>query len=348
MPNFHKILIIRFSSIGDIILASPLIRCLRTAYPQAQIDFLVKSEYAELVKFNPHLNSVIELKTAESQELKALTKKVQTEHYDVILDIHNNFRSKYVRYLSGARIIRVINKYVFRRFLLVHFRLNVYRREISVAERYLTTAKKLGIKNDQKGLEVFIPEELSQAVKARLSKLKLDTYATIIGLSPTARHFTKRWLPERFVELGARLAKEQNAKILIFGGNNDSEYCGDIAQMINSLRASNVAESLAGSFSLLETAAALDVCRLVVTNDTGIMHLAAARKRKVVAIFGSTVREFGFFPYGTESVVVEQQGLDCRPCSHIGRKSCPKKHFMCMKNTHVEDVFEAMKKLLPV
>lgn len=348
MPNIKKILIIRFSSIGDVILASPLIRCLRAAYPHAQIDFLVKSDYAELVKFNPHLNRVIELKTAESAELRALRKKIQDQQYDVILDIHNSLRSRYIRALTGARIVSVVNKYIVKRFLLVNFKLNLYRRELSVAERYLRTARRLGVFNDKKGLEVFVPDGISQGVKTRLSKSKVADHPLVVGFSPTANHFTKRWLQERYVELGARLAKERNAKILIFGGKEDAEYCGDIAHMINSLRTSTAAESFAGSFSLLETAAALDACHLVVTNDTGIMHLAAARRRNVVAIFGSTVQQFGFFPYGTEAIVVEKKELACRPCSHIGREQCPKGHFKCMKEIHVEDVLEAAEQLLTV
>jgi heptosyltransferase-2 len=321
---------------------------LRSSYPQAQIDFLVKSQFAELVEFNPHLSSVIELKTGENEELRALRKKIHNKHYDVILDIHNNLRSKYIRLFSGARIIRVVNKIVLRRFLLVNFKFNFYGQEVPVAERYLRTAKVLGVADDKKGLEIFVPEEIQTEIRVKLSKFKIDTFPFVIGLAPTAKHFTKRWPQERFVELGAYLAKERSAKILIFGGKDDAEYCGDIAQMINSLRTSNRAESLAGSLTLLETAAALDACQLVVTNDSGMMHFAAARKRKVVAIFGSTVKEFGFFPYGTEYVVVEQQGLDCRPCSHIGREKCPKGHFRCMKDTDVESVLDAVNSLLGV
>ena len=148
------------------------------------------------------------------------------------------------------------------------------------------------------------------------------------------------------MDLGARCSKSFRAKILVFGGRADRDSCGDIAQMINARTGSPAAESFAGRLALLETAAAMDYCTLVVSNDTGLMHLAAARKRKVLAIFGSTVKEFGFFPYGTESHVVETPGLPCRPCSTIGLPKCPEGHFRCMKDIQADMLFAAAQQLL--
>lgn len=346
MNGIRKILIIRFSSVGDVVLASSLIRGLRTAYPQAQIDFLVKSQYAELVRSNHHLSSVIELETSEREGLKTLCRRIRGEHYDVIVDIHNNLRSRYLRLFSRARFIVVVNKRVVARFMLVKFKWNFYRRVVSVADRYLEAAKSLGVSNDGKGMELFIPDQTTFSVAAMLGKFRLERYEIVVGCAPAARHFTKRWPMERFVDLGVRFARDYRAKILIFGGPEDAEYCGDIAQMINASFGGNIAESFAGKLSLLETAAALTFCDIVVSNDTGVMHLAAAQQRKVIAIFGSTVREFGFFPYGTEHLVVEDKELRCRPCSHIGLKQCPQGHFQCMKNIMVDDVLTAAKKLL--
>lgn len=153
MHDVHKILIIRFSSIGDIVLASPLIRGLRAAYPEALIDFLVKSRYAELVRSNPQLSSVIELKTNELRELRVLRKKIRREQYDVVVDIHNSLRSRCVRLFSGARSTVVVNKRVFARMLLVKWKWNVYGRPVSVADRYLETVSPIGVTNDRKGLE---------------------------------------------------------------------------------------------------------------------------------------------------------------------------------------------------
>ena len=346
MQQFDKILIIRFSSIGDIVLASPLIRVLRAAYPKAQIDFLVKSEYTELVRFSHHLSTVIELRTSDREELQTLKKRIRNERYDVIFDIHNSLRSRYLRMFSRAARVSVIDKRVLARFFLVKSKWNFYDRIVSVADRYLETAQKFGITDDGKGLEIFIPDETLFSVSSTIGKFKLERYNTVLGLAPTSKHFTKRWQSERFVELGVKFAKEQHAKIFIFGGKSDAEYCGDMAQMINAAAGATAAESFAGKFSLLETVAALEFCDVVVSNDTGVMHLAAAKQRKVVAVFGSTVGELGFFPYGTETIVVEKKTLECRPCSHIGLANCPEGHFKCMKEITVDEVMHAATTLI--
>ena len=344
-PAIEKILIIRLSSIGDIILASPLIRATRKTYPPAQIDFLVKSEYAELVKFNPDLSSIIELKSNAKKELKTLKRTLCRTQYDIILDLHNSLRSRYLRWFSGAKYIKVVNKRIIKRFLLVRFKWNFYRSVISVVDRYLETGKRFAILNDGQGLEVTVPDETIITVKAMMEKYQLERYGLVMGLAPSARHYTKRWSPERYVELGTQIAREFNAKLLIFGSKLEQDYCGDIAQMINANLGSTTAESFAGKLNLLETAAVLDGCSIVVTNDSGIMHLAAARKKKIVAIFGSTVKEFGFFPYGTQSTVIENENLSCRPCSHIGSDRCPKNHFKCMKDIHVDSVLSTIQKM---
>ena len=345
MRRINKILIIRFSSLGDIILASPLIRGLRMTYPQAQIDFLVKSEYVELVKFNRNLTKVIELESDEKEALVAVVKRIKSENYDVLLDIHNSLRSRYVRFFSGARYISVVNKRILARWALVRFRWNFYRDIVSVSDRYIETAKRFGVHGDEKGLEVCIPDETVSTIRTIMGRYNLDKYHQVIGFSPASQHFTKRWPLERYVELGIRLAKTNAVKIFIFGGREESDYCGDIAQMINLAVGGSVAENFAKKFSLLETACVIDYCHLVLSNDTGLMHLAVARKRKVVAIFGSTVREFGFFPHPPESIVVERSGLSCRPCTHIGLESCPRGHFKCMKDITVDDVLDAVQKV---
>lgn len=346
MRNLNKILLIRFGSLGDVVLATSLIRMLRTAYPVAQIDFMVKREYAELLKCNPHLSSVIELRSDDRDELKVLKEGIRRERYDAIVDLHNSLRSRYLRAFSGARYVRVVNKRVGERSFLVRFKLNFYHGMVPVAERYLETVRKFGVRDDGGGSEIYVPEEIVQSVSVLLGKYKLERHGTVIGMAPMAKHFTKRWLPERFVEFGVRAAKETGAKILVLGSREETDVCGDIAQMINAGAGTNAADSLAGRISLIETAAVLDHCTLVLSNDTGIMHIAAARRKKVVAIFGSTVREFGFYPYRTESIVLEKAGLPCRPCSPIGLERCPQGHFKCMREIGVEEVLHATRTLL--
>ncbi len=327
-------------------LTSPALRALHTTYPLAQIDFLVKSQFADLVKFNPNITTVLEMRTGDWSELQLVLNRIQSEKYDLIVDLHNSLRSRYIRLLAKATRTAVINKRVFARFMLVKFKVHWYGTPISVADRYLETCQQFGVQGDGKGLEVFVPDQTIETISSFMSKYKLERNKLVIGFAPAANHATKRWLPERYVELGCMLAKEYNARIVIFGGKSDETYCDDIAHMINMQTGAHTADTFAGKLSLIETAAVLDYCNVVVSNDTGLMHLAQARKKKVVAIFGSTVKEFGFFPQETMGTVVEASDVDCRPCSHIGRSECPKGHFDCMNLIQVDEVVKAVREFV--
>jgi heptosyltransferase-2 len=343
MPTITKTLVIRLSSIGDIVLASPLIRVFRKQFPSAQIDFLVRKEYAELVRNNKNLNHIYEFDTKTGfSGLRKLKNQLRSEQYDLVIDIHNSLRSRYLRWLLGAGNVVVVHKRIFVRAMLILFKKNFYHGVISVADRYIISVQKYGIKNDGKGLELFIPEEVRTHAQAQIKKAGCQDAATVIGFCPSARHATKCWPQERFEELGRKLATDVNAKILLFGGPEDKEKCLSIAQSINSFTREGNAVNLSGELSLLETAVAMETCNVIVTNDSGLMHIACAMKKKVVAIFGSTVREFGFFPVGTKNVIVERAGLYCRPCSHIGRSTCPEGHFRCMNEIQVEDVMRSL------
>jgi lipopolysaccharide heptosyltransferase II len=338
-----KILIIRFSSIGDIVLASPLIRILHKRFPASQIDFIVQKQYAELLRYHPDLNFIHEFDTEGGfSELCRLAGKIRNEKYDLIIDIHNSLRSRFIRYLSNAVKVAVINKRIIARTILVKTKKNYYRDLVSVADRYIEPVKTYGVENDANGLEVFIPDGTVSQLSEKMLDLKLDTFENIIGLCPSAKHPTKRWPEERFIELGIRLTHKLKARIVIFGGRNDTALCAAIADGINRKSEGECAANYCGQFSLLETAAAIKLCGIIVTNDSGLMHIAAAMRRKVVAIFGSTVCEFGFFPVGTENIIVERKGLYCRPCSHIGRGCCPEGHFRCMNEISVDDVVDAI------
>jgi heptosyltransferase-2 len=347
--NISKILIIRFSSIGDIILASPLVRSIRSTYPDAQIDFLVRKDFSELVKHNPHLTNIFEFDTSQNfKGLKKLAHQINKEKYDAVVDIHNSLRSRYIRFKSGASQKFIIIKRTIARFLLINFKLNVYHNVLSNAQKYLDTASPLSVNDDGKGLEIFIPADVQKQAASKLNSLPLNNYKVIIGAATGAKHNTKKWLSERYIELFARIINEHNAFIMLFGGKEDKSETENIVHSVNEKTAGTATANFAGEFSLLETAAALDYCNAVVTNDTGLMHIAAARQRKVVAIFGPTVKEFGFFPFRTENIVVERNNLDCRPCTHIGSEECPKKHFKCMKDIATDDVYKAVLNILNI
>ncbi|MGD0590916.1 MAG: lipopolysaccharide heptosyltransferase II [Bacteroidota bacterium] len=342
IPN--KTLVIRFSSIGDVVLASPLLRVLHTRFPSSQIDFVVRKEYSELIRYNPNLNHTFAFDAHGGfQELHRLASTLRRKKYDLIIDIQNNLRSRYIRSISGAKEIVVINKRIFARTMLVRLKKNFYLDIVSVADRYIEPVRIYGIENDAQGLEIFIPDETMHKVSGKISSLKLHKRENVVGFCPSAKHATKRWPEERFIEAGIRLVRELKAKIILFGGKSDTVLCTTIANGINKKSEGECAIEYSGQFSLLETAAAMQFCDVIVTNDSGLMHIAAAMKKKLVAIFGSTVREFGFFPVGTENIVIERKGLYCRPCSHIGRSNCPEGHFRCMNEIQIDDVVGSIK-----
>jgi lipopolysaccharide heptosyltransferase II len=334
-----KTLIIRFSSIGDIVLSSPLVRVLRAKFPNGQIDFLTKREYSELVRYNPNLNVTQEYDAATGYEgLRALREKLKAERYTHVIDIHNSIRSRILRGRLGADHVYAVDKKVAQRTMLVKLKKNIYKEIVSVADRYVRTVRPLGVTGDGLGLELHIPDEVLFGVSGNIARLRLNRFEKVLGMCPGAKHATKRWPANRFAELGVRFCRENQGAVMLFGGPEDRSLCQSIAAAIGAERAFD----FSGELSLLETAAAMQYCDAMVTNDTGLMHIAVAMHKKIVALFGSTVREFGFFPTAADSIVLEHKGLPCRPCSHIGRSECPEKHFRCMMEIPVDQVMQSV------
>jgi heptosyltransferase-2 len=330
-----KILLIRFSSAGDIILASAFVRCCRARFPEATIDFITTSTFAPLLQHSPYLDRIITIEPGTSLgELVRLKSGLIEENggdYDIVFDLHNSIRSRYFRATIG-RQTAIIRKPTFRKWLLVHRKINRLRPIVPMAERYLAVGAPFGIVNDGLGLELPIGNTHPPI-------LPVSGRATI-ALAPGARHATKRWPADRFAELGRMLARRYDARIILLGGEAERALCAEVMHAIG-----GDVVNLSGRISFLESAAAIDICSVVVTNDSAIAHIAAARKRPVVTIFGSTVTEFGFAPYAVPNVVVENVGLYCRPCTSIGRADCPEGHFRCMLEITPEMVAVAVGEL---
>jgi lipopolysaccharide heptosyltransferase II len=345
----NKTLIIRFSSVGDIILSSLLIRTFRKQFPECQLDFLVKKEFAELVDQNPHITNVLTFPGQGSFDaLRQLRSTIRQAHYGLIIDIHDSLRSRYI--CAGAQRVVRINKRKLARYLLVKCGIDRYAAlggAPSVALRYLEPVSDIGVNDDGKGLEFFFSEEIGRKVRSMVQGSGFGAREEFIGICPSAKHNTKMWLKEGFAEAASALSTQQNLPIVLFGsGNDEVTRCQEIEFLIHHLNPEIKTLNLAGKISLPETAAMMDYCSRVITNDTGLMHIAAARKRNIVAIFGPTVKQFGFFPFGTQSAVVENAGLDCRPCTHIGGASCPEGHFKCMNDITVDQVIASANTLL--
>lgn len=334
-----KTLVIRMSSIGDIVLTTPLIRTFKSRFPESTLDFLVKKEFADLLRYNPYIDTLYEFDSRGGVDgLRRLTERLRRIKYDLVIDAHNSLRSRYIRRkLKPPKKVK-IHKRIIPRFFLINFKLNLYRDDVHVVDRYIEPVNRFGVQNDDLGPELFVPETILDHVSEQFKELKTGR-KSIIAICPAAKHYTKRWLKEYYVELASMLVSEFNSYIVILGGPEDYAYCEDIKRLIGNDSTLN----LAGTVSLLQSAAVFDHCDAVVTNDTGLMHIATARKRNVVAVFGPTVRELGFFPYDRNSTVIEHTDMPCRPCSHIGSRRCPKKHFRCMKEIRPARVLEAIR-----
>jgi len=318
LNSAKKILVIRLSSLGDIILSTPLIRTIKKRYPHIKVDYLLREEYQDSLLLNPYIDNLLTFTNKKSDDIK---KRISKEKYDVVLDLQNNLRSAGLTEYSAAKKI-VYKKRNFSKFLLVNFKINLLKNAASVPERYAAEIDDFEL--DGEGLELFTN---------RTPSVAFDPGKQYIGLAPGSRHFTKKWLPEYYIELGRLLSKDDYG-VLLFGGKDDKEICRIISEEIpGSINLSN-------NNDLLQTSADMKNCLAVICNDSGLLHTAAASGIPVVGIFGSTVKEFGFFPYGVEYRLMEHLSLPCRPCTHIGRSSCPKKHFKCMKEITPVSVFE--------
>jgi heptosyltransferase-2 len=331
--TLNKTLFVRFSSVGDLLLTTPALRSLRRRFPECRIDVLVRSEYAGLLRGNPSCNTILEFPAGGTlAELLRLRERVRQAGYDLIVDLHGSLRSRIL--CHGLRNVVRFRKRVIPRWLLLRFKADWYSLwggSPGMAERYLEALRPWGVRDDCGGLEVFPPAE----ARAAADELAATVWPSgreegMVGIAPSARHATKRWPWEHFAETGAELSRKHRKGVIIFGGAEDRELCGSVSRRIRELHPTVELLDASGRLPLLGTAALMDRCAVVVTNDSGLMHLAAARKRRIVACFGSTVRQFGFYPPAELSIVVEEHGLPCRPCTHIGRAECPLGHFRCM------------------
>lgn len=315
----------RLSSLGDILLTTPLLRSLKNINPKTQIDFLVREEYKDILINNPNVSNLI---TLERNAPLSVTKNLLIQQrYEFVIDLQNNLRSRYLSY--GLRCPKVrFKKLSLQKLLLVKLKINKLDNAPQIPVRYAETIENFSL--DSKGLELHTKNQNS---------VNLNGLTNLIGFCPGSKHYTKMWPKDYFIELG-KLVIERGYQIALFGGKDDKKTCSEIESQISNCI------NLCNDNDILQTAADMKMCRAVVCNDSGLMHTACALGIPVLAIFGSTVKEFGFFPYGCKSLVLENKNLSCRPCSHIGKSQCPKKHFKCMVELTPQLVFNNLKNLL--
>jgi ADP-heptose:LPS heptosyltransferase len=338
--RINKILLFRLSSMGDIILTTPLARILRTQFPNAQIDVVTAKEFSEIYYFNPHINILIQYDKSDylsqiDEIKKELLEKNNNNRYDLFIDLQNNIRSRHFISKLAKRVV-FIKKNRLKKLSLVHFKKNLFSPIPPIPLNYIDSLSKLNIRDDSGGLELWLPEEKRKGFYPPDSRQTPVKGKIKIAVAPGAFHKTKRY-PVEYLSLALNKIKELiKPEIYIIGGRNDKDTTNEL---ISKLSFKPV--DCSGATSIIETARRINGCHLLLTNDTGVMHIAAARRVPVVAIFGSTVPELGFAPYRVKHKIL-QADVSCRPCTHIGRAECPKKHFRCMAEITPDKVVNAV------
>lgn len=320
MPR--KILIIRFSSIGDIVLTTPVVRCLRRQGGDVEIHYLTKKAFAAIPESNPNIDKVYLIEKSIFEVLPAL----RAEKYDHIIDLHKNLRSHQVL-LGLIRPYSSFSKLNFKKWLLVRFKSNTMP-PVHIVDRYLKAAESLGILNDNEGLDFFIPPDQ----EVDINKLPVPFNRGYVGFVTGGKHLTKILPTDKVIEVCIEL----KLPVILLGGAED-EARGEKIASIPGLEILNAC----GKYNLMQSASLVRQARAIVANDTGLMHIAAAFRRPIVSVWGNTVPDLGMYPYlpvQVPQLKAEVTGLDCRPCSKIGFNKCPKGHFRCMREQDTEAI----------
>lgn len=310
-----KFLIIRFSSIGDIVLTSPVVRCLRNRFPEAEIHYLTKKRNADLLAANPYIDKIQFLDGSLSDIIPDLKK----EKYDYIIDLHNNIRSLSVKMALQTKSFS-FHKLNINKFLLTFLKINTLP-DGHIVDRNLATLKHFNVKNDGQGLDYFIHPEDEIPVNELPEPFRKGYIALVL-----AGTYTTKKMP---VEKYRSLIQQSRFPFILLGGKNEQP----MATTILSWGSQNVLD-YTGKLRINQSASIIKNARLVISNDTGLMHIAAAYHKKILSVWGNTVPEFGMSPYhpGKGSEILEIKGLNCRPCSKLGYNKCPKGHFKCMND----------------
>ncbi len=321
MSDYNNILVIQTAFLGDAILTTSLVRALKQTYPDAKIDILTIPGTSIVFKFNPHINNtlVFDKRNSSKKYLSfiSLCIKLRAKHYDLAVSAHLSWSSSLLMFLSG-----IPNRLGFPRQKLLTMTIELPK-GIPIAKRYLRLMTVLTDQEFSSQTELFWDEKTDVCVD-KLVKDYITSDEKVIGIAPGSIWNTKRWLPEYFSSLISMLDKYK-IKCILIGGNDDIDLCNTI-----STNSGVTPLNLAGKLSILGSAALIKRLRLLVTNDSAPLHLANAVETDVIAIFGPTVKRFGFFPFRESDKVLEIE-LECRPCGKHGGNSCPQTHFRCMK-----------------
>ena len=323
-----KILVIRFSSIGDIVLTTPVLRCLKEQLDgEVELHYLTKKQYKSVIEHNPHISRIHTIEKSTNEIIEEL----KSVGFDYVVDLHKNLRSR--RVIKNLKVMSFsFDKLNYQKWLLTTFKINKLPK-IHVVDRYLESVKSLGVTNDHKGLEYFISEN----DKVDLSEIPVSHQSSYVSFAIGAQHATKRLPTDKIISI----CKKIGTPIVLLGGKEDIDAAKEIE-----IRVGANIYNACGKYSINQSASLVQQSETLITHDTGLMHIGAALGVKIISIWGNTVTDFGMYPYYPNNpekyIVVENKDLKCRPCSKIGHDSCPKKHFKCMNDIDEEEIVKAL------
>jgi len=321
-----KILVVRFSSIGDIVLTTPIVRCLKKDMPNAEIHYLTKNQFRGLVESNPNIDKVHTI----AKDTKEIIKALKSENFDYIIDLHNNLRTLKLKYSLGIKSYK-FPKLNIQKWLLTNFKINKMP-AIHIVDRYFRTVEKLGVKNDNLGLDFFIPK------KDEINLADYHIEPNFIAYAIGAQFATKKLPTDKIIEL----LNKTDKTVVLLGGPSDIKEARKITDQCRN------AVNLCGDLNLNQSSSVLKQASKVISHDTGLMHIASAFNKPIISIWGNTVPELGMYPYqpnNKDNYSIHQvKSLKCRPCSKIGYQSCPKKHFKCMTTQNLDEIAVEIKK----
>lgn len=317
--NKVRFLIIRFSSIGDIVLTTPVVRCLKQQVENAEVHYLTKPANVNMLKANPYIDKV-----HTYISYKETAKDLRAENFDYIIDLQKNARSYRISRML-KRLSYSFPKLNFQKWLMTAFKINRLP-NVHIVDRYFEAVRLFDVKNDMQGLDFFIPPSDEVDVMSLFGQ----QHGTYVAYAIGGQHATKRMPAEKIAEVCAKIEQ----KVVLLGGPSDEE----VAKLICS-RCDNCI-NLCGKLSLSQSASVVKQAQRVITHDTGLMHIAAAFKKDIISVWGNTIPEFGMTPYlaGERSRIVEVKDCKCRPCSKLGYEKCPMSHFNCMNCQNAEEI----------
>lgn len=334
-----KVLILRFSAIGDIVLTSPVIDAIKTYDATIEIHAATGDSFRSLYENNPAIAKTFSFDKRTADSLKQMIEQLKAERYDHIIDLHHNLRSRKVKRALGIKSSS-FNKLNIEKWVYVNLKINRLP-AVHIVARYLETLLPLGIKPVDNGLSYYFKDGSEPALKLPQGVNKESGYQVVVL---GATHFTKQLPIERTAELVVGAYNHVNLPVIILGGPSDVERSLIVSQMVAEQSPETVLVNMTGQTSLDESAVVVKYATVVYSNDTGLMHIAAAFNRPIVSLWGNTTPALGMYPYKTPHLVWEVNDLKCRPCSKIGYAKCPKGHFKCMQEISFD--FEAVKRLI--